>query len=177
MDYIASHPDYTIRAALRAHRITVTDDPVAAYAAHRPRVIFISDRFPARHGTLVMRDILDLDRDAKVVMIGRPRRIVAESYIALGAAAVIGSDLDKELGDVLRLATGHEVTRPSAVLTPHQRDILQALASGLTKDEAGELLGLSGNTVKSRTARITKALGARNVAHAVALAMRSGDLL
>ncbi|MFJ4009421.1 response regulator transcription factor [Streptomyces sp. NPDC090026] len=65
------------------------------------------------------------------------------------------------------------MTRP---LSPRELQVLHRIANGDTQAAAGNALGISVFTVKSHLQRITKVLGASNAAHAVAIAIRSGDL-
>lgn len=59
-------------------------------------------------------------------------------------------------------------------LSAREVEVLQAVADGRTNNEVGELLGLSGLTVKSHLARIGRKTGTGDRAEMVALAMRAG---
>ncbi len=59
-------------------------------------------------------------------------------------------------------------------LTKRQREILQLIADGHSTARIARQLGLSGETVRTHTKAILSRLGARDRAHAVATAMRSG---
>lgn len=63
-------------------------------------------------------------------------------------------------------------SRPA--LTPRQREILQLLADGNSTVTAAHRLGLSAETVRTHSKAILSRLEARDRAHAVAIAMRSG---
>ena len=52
--------------------------------------------------------------------------------------------------------------------------MLALLAAGYTREPAAAELGLAPSTVQGHVARILAALGARNAAHAVAIAHRRG---
>ena len=56
-------------------------------------------------------------------------------------------------------------------VTPREIEVLQALAEGATAREAGVLLGIGEQTVKSHLKNLTAQLGARNKTHAVAIGM------
>lgn len=60
--------------------------------------------------------------------------------------------------------------------TLREQQILRLLADGCTNDEAGERLGLAGQTVKTHLQRLFKKIGARDRAHAVAIAYQHGIL-
>jgi DNA-binding NarL/FixJ family response regulator len=59
-------------------------------------------------------------------------------------------------------------------LTRRQREVLQLLADGLSTDGAANRLGLSAETVRTHTKATIRRLEARDRAHAVAIALRSG---
>ncbi len=58
-------------------------------------------------------------------------------------------------------------------VTPRQRQILQMFADGLSTEEAAKRLGLSAETVRTHAKATLPRLGARDRAHAVAIALRS----
>lgn len=60
---------------------------------------------------------------------------------------------------------------PQKVLTGREEDILDLLAHGLSSKEVARQLGISPRTVEHRLASIKEKLGARNVTHAVAMAV------
>jgi DNA-binding CsgD family transcriptional regulator len=62
------------------------------------------------------------------------------------------------------------------VLAPHLQEIIESLATGETAREAAARLFISPNTVKSRLKTLYQQLGARDQAHAVAIAFRLGIL-
>jgi DNA-binding CsgD family transcriptional regulator len=59
-------------------------------------------------------------------------------------------------------------------LSPAQRRILVLLADGYSKPQIARATGWSYETLKDYTERIRLKLGARNITHAVAIAIRSG---
>jgi DNA-binding CsgD family transcriptional regulator len=59
-------------------------------------------------------------------------------------------------------------------LSAREVEVLQAVADGHTNNEIGDLLGLSGLTVKSHLARIGRKTGTGDRAEMVAMAMRAG---
>ncbi|MEU8244414.1 helix-turn-helix transcriptional regulator [Actinoplanes missouriensis] len=62
------------------------------------------------------------------------------------------------------------------MLAPHLQEIVESLAVGETAREAAARLFISPNTVKSRLKALYQQLGARDQAHAVAIAFRLGIL-
>ena len=61
-------------------------------------------------------------------------------------------------------------------LTDRQRDVLSALAAGLTYKETGDRLGFSHSTIRHEAMRIYALLGARDRDDAVELARKRGLL-
>jgi DNA-binding NarL/FixJ family response regulator len=68
-------------------------------------------------------------------------------------------------------AAGHP--RRGSALTRRQREILQLYADGQSTARVATRLGLSAETVRTHTKAILARLGARDRAHAVAIALRS----
>jgi DNA-binding CsgD family transcriptional regulator len=61
-------------------------------------------------------------------------------------------------------------------LTPGERHCLQGVAAGLRYHEVADVLGLSSETVRTNLERARRILGAKTMAHAVALALREGQI-
>ncbi|MFN8285458.1 MAG: helix-turn-helix transcriptional regulator [Chitinophagales bacterium] len=61
-------------------------------------------------------------------------------------------------------------------LSPREVEIVELLSNGLTVKEIGESLSISYNTADTHRKRIIGKLGARNVTHAVRLAILKGLL-
>lgn len=59
-------------------------------------------------------------------------------------------------------------------LSPAELDALRACSHGLTAAMAGELLAKEAETVKTQLKHARLKLGAKNTAHAVAIALREG---
>ncbi|BCY07504.1 helix-turn-helix transcriptional regulator [Actinoplanes sp. L3-i22] len=79
----------------------------------------------------------------------------------------------------MSLQTHRSHTRAIAqwpVLAPHLQEIIESLAAGETAREMAARLYISPNTVKSRLRTLYQQLGARDQAHAVAIAFRIGVL-
>lgn len=63
---------------------------------------------------------------------------------------------------------------PTKSLSPREHQVLRLLAEGLHTREVAEHLNLSWRTVQSQAAHARRKLGARNAAHAVAIAVKAG---
>jgi DNA-binding CsgD family transcriptional regulator len=69
-----------------------------------------------------------------------------------------------------------ELTTPSRLTDP-LADVLRHIANGDSDDETATALSISIHTVRSRVAAILVRLDARNRAHAVAIALRTGEII
>jgi DNA-binding NarL/FixJ family response regulator len=66
------------------------------------------------------------------------------------------------------------VTEPHR-LTPRERQVLEALCSGLSAREVGEQLGMSAGGVSSRRSRIYQKLAAQSLEHACQVLRAKAD--
>jgi len=73
---------------------------------------------------------------------------------------------------------GETRTKPAVrrPLTEREVEVLCLLAQGLSGTEVGQRLYLSRNTVRTHVKRMRAAVGARNVAHMVAIGYHTGVL-
>jgi DNA-binding NarL/FixJ family response regulator len=112
----------------------------------------------------------------------RPEPQAASEAIEAGAAAFVAksSPTDSLARAVDAAVAAESFVDPAAggngivPLTRRQRQILQLYADGLSTAEVSARLGLSLETVRTHTKALLGRLGARDRAHAVALAIRSG---
>jgi DNA-binding CsgD family transcriptional regulator len=61
------------------------------------------------------------------------------------------------------------------VLTPREREVMSLLATGLNAEEVARNLVISPFTVRTHVRNAKEKLGARTMAHAIALVLRNGD--
>lgn len=111
----------------------------------------------------------------------RPERhAVAEALDAGASAYVAKSSPPEALEQAIDAAADSAryvdpaTNGDGAALTRRQREVLQLLADGLTTDGAAKRLALSAETVRTHMKASIRRLGARDRAHAVAIALRSG---
>lgn len=71
------------------------------------------------------------------------------------------------LDDTIRAARG-------GPLTPKQREVLVCLSHGTGRNGAADLMGCNLETVKSHLRQLKRTLAAKDNAHAVAIAIRTG---
>lgn len=79
---------------------------------------------------------------------------------------------ERLLDDIAATTTG----RQTLELTDREHTILEGIATGETEAEIADDLGLAPDTVHKAQGKIREKLGARNAAHAVAIAAREGLL-
>jgi DNA-binding NarL/FixJ family response regulator len=137
-------------------------------------------------GTRMIRALLDARPGLGIVAHGdRPERHVAAEAIKAGARAYVSkSSPASELSRAVDAAAAETETfvdratggdgMPTSALTRRQREILQLFADGLSTDRAAAALGLSPETVRTHIKAVLARLGARDRAHAVAIAFRGG---
>jgi DNA-binding NarL/FixJ family response regulator len=111
------------------------------------------------------------------------QRHFAQAAMQAGANAYVSAESAvSSLAEAIRHAQEGESFADPALppkgrrgpLTQRQRQILEILADGQSAHFAAESLGLSEETVKTHTKNMLARLGARNRAHAVAIAIRRG---
>ena len=110
-------------------------------------------------------------------------RHAANKALAAGAAAyVVQSSPAEALATAIDAAAESErfidpaarANGTSSPLTPRQHEILQLLADGISTTQIAHRLRLSAETVRTHTKAMLARLSAKDRAHAVAIALRSG---
>jgi len=123
-----------------------------------------------------------------IVVIGadsRPSAVVGA--LTTGAGAYLVATVPEPVGPAAtgtgtpgsggrRPRTVVDVAGREQVLSLREIEVVELAAEGLGNVEIGREMGLSALTVKSHLARMTRRLGARDRAHLVLLALRSGVL-
>lgn len=122
-----------------------------------------------------------------IVYTGSPNADVPRQAMALGAAGFCSkSDAPSQLIDtILAVAAGRMVfpfidvgrltNDPFAGLTPREREMLAALAGGLTNQQMAAQLSISLNTVKFHLKNLYDKLGVNNRAQAVAYYLKGRE--
>ncbi|HEX2389286.1 MAG TPA: response regulator transcription factor [Solirubrobacterales bacterium] len=135
-------------------------------------------------GTATIRSLLDRQPGLGIVAHGgRAERHAIGEALDAGASAYVSkrsspSTMRSAVDEVLRFNSfidpdveSSDRDRPR--VTPRQRQILQMFADGHSTDEAARRLGLSAETVRTHAKATLPRLGARDRAHAIAIALRS----
>lgn len=135
-------------------------------------------------GIAAIRALLDARPGLGIVAhAARAERHAASEAFDAGAIAYVAksSPLDSLCTAVDAAAQAEQFIDPAAValggeptVTRRQREILQLLANGHSTTETAHSLGVSTETVRTHAKAALARLGARDRAHAVAVALRAG---
>jgi DNA-binding NarL/FixJ family response regulator len=133
-------------------------------------------------GTEAIKALLKSEPSIGIVAHGeRAERHLASAAMQAGASAYVSRTAGtEELRRAVRAALDQERFVDPAVpprgsrgkLTRRQREIFQLLANGESTTVAARELGLAEETVKTHTKHALARLGAKNMTHAVAMALR-----
>lgn len=126
-----------------------------------------------------------MPRTGIVALARSPHRHAANEALEAGASAYVAKSSPAEAlrtaveaaadsGRFIDPAARQKANRAS--LTKRQRETLQLLADGHSTEEAAHRLDLSAETVRTHTKALLARLGARDRAHAVAIAIRTGQI-
>jgi DNA-binding NarL/FixJ family response regulator len=165
-------------------------EAVALAADEKPELALVDFRMPELAGADLVRQIVEASPETRVVVYtAEADGALAEAVLGAGAAGVVLKEAP--LVDVVRAletaAAGHTYVDPalaaqvllrptdsSVKLTPREREVLVHLAEGLSHDEIGRVLGISGETVRTHVQKACGRLGAGTRTEAVARALRLG---
>jgi len=174
---------------------TSVDSVVEAAAKQCPDVVVV-DLPPERIG--VIREITVGGGVRVVLLISRPTVSLVRDALVAGAAGCLlkatasstlvgvvrattatGAWLDPAIiGELLRELAGLpkacSVVGQHPPLTPREQEVLVLVAQGLSNLEIADRLYISALTVRTHVGRVMNKLGARNRAHAVTTAYRTG---
>lgn len=157
-------------------------------AEQHPDVTLLDVRMPDKSGVEVLREILQRDSRARVVMLttsdaeedifraiedGALGYVMKESPIETILAA-IRSAMAGEVFMTDDVRTIYETRKGARGLSPREADVLRAVAMGLGNREIGARLNISENSVKMHLKRAFFKLGASDRAEAVTLALQRG---
>ena len=148
-------------------------DLIAAFGGHPADLVFIGVEHQACSAVDTTALFLRQCPTATVIVFGAILDLPA--LTAAVARGAVGLMLWDPWYDPSRLPAPRQSVRDGTQVRPVTRDergILESLSRGLSNREIGIHLNLSEDTVKSKTRALYRKLGARDRAHAVALALR-----
>lgn len=159
-------------------------------ASCKADVTLMDVRMPDKNGIEALKEVLEADPKAKVVMlttsdaeedvfraidIGARGYVMKESPIETITAAIESA----MAGDVFmseEVRRIYETRKGAKSLSPREAEVLGAVAKGLNNKEIGKILGISENSVKMHLKRIFFKLDVSDRVEAVTLAMQRGIL-
>jgi DNA-binding NarL/FixJ family response regulator len=178
------------------HVVGAADDAESAESLimrRRPDVALIDLALPRESGAELTRRLLQADPDVRIVLYTgtTDERELLEGLDAGAAGFALKSGDPEELEEAIRtVAEGRDWLDPrlkpllarrngnghAHVLTPREREILGLLSTGLSGEEAAKQLFLSSETVRTHVRNAMTKLGATTRVHAVALALKRGEI-
>jgi DNA-binding NarL/FixJ family response regulator len=177
--------------------LAVSEDPdkaVALCGEHSPRVLLTDFAMPTKNGVAVTTEVKRRYPDIMVVMLtGATDDRVLLSALEAGCSGFLTKDnaIDDVVSAVRSVAAGEALISPAMLarllprlnktqrslggdLTSREREILTALAEGLSNSAIAAQLQLSVNTVRNYVQGILVKLNAHSKLEAVATAAREG---
>lgn len=178
------------------HVVGAADDAESAESLikrRRPDVALIDLALPRESGAELTRRLLQADPDVRIVLYTgtTDEGQLLEGLDAGAAGFALKSGDPEELEEAIRtVAEGRDWLDPrlkpllarkngnghAHVLSPREREILGLLSKGLSGEEAAKQLFLSSETVRTHVRNAMTKLGAATRVHAVALALKRGEI-
>ena len=158
------------------------------YQVQRPDVTLVDLRMSPMHGIETIGALRGLDANARIILL---TTYDTEEDIYRGLKAGAASYLLKEVGidelvDTITAVAAGENRIPARIaaklaehmakpaLTPRQLDTLRLVVAGRSNQEIAEELHITEGTVKAHVKAILSKFGARDRAHAAAIALKRG---
>lgn len=181
---------------LEAHEVTVVGTApdglraIALATASRPDVALVDFRMPRLSGVELITRLLETSPETKVVVYTADAdEALVRGALGAGASAVLlkESPLDDLVRAVETAVAGATYVDPALtafglytaavgtpVLTDRECAVLTLLAEGMSHDEIGAELSISGETVRTHVRKASKRLGGATRTETVAKALRLG---
>jgi DNA-binding NarL/FixJ family response regulator len=164
-----------VAASQFSPQVTVLSDPLAGspvadavgqLVLHGGKAVVFSDN-PSPEQVIA---VLEQGASSYLTYDSRPQDIAdAVLSVAGGGVVLHASVASVVLEEWRRLSSSS--SSPHTSLSPREREVLLALADGLTTKAIAQRLGVAMKTVESHKVRLFDKLGARTQAHAVSIAL------
>jgi DNA-binding NarL/FixJ family response regulator len=171
---------------------------VAAARRDRPDVVVMDVRMPVMGGIEATRQITASPDPPKVLILttfeldeyvfnalqagasgfllkrSRPEQLIEGIRTVAAGEALLSPSVTRRLIEEFSRRPTHTENPRFADMTEREREVLIAIARGLTNEELAETLFISENTVKTHVKRVLAKLGARDRVQAVVMAYQGG---
>lgn len=158
-----------------------------------PDVALVDIRLPDGDGIALTRELLERRPDLGVVLYtGDADAELLYDGLDSGARgyALKAGSMEELVAAIERVATGATYVDPRLdrillspratakvpQLSPREREIMHAMAEGLTAEKIGDHFSVSVETVRTHVRNVIRKLQARNRVHAIALALERGEI-
>lgn len=195
-DHVALRRGMELLLRRAGHHVVGTADDAEAGEAlilrRRPDVALVDLALPGMSGAQLTRSLLGSDPELRIILYtgAADERQLLDALDAGAAGFALKSGDPEELEQAIRtVAAGGDYIDPrltpllaggengrTKTLSPREREILGLLSQGLSGEDAAKQLYLSSETVRTHVRNAMSKLGAATRAHAVALALQSGEL-
>ncbi|HEY5224804.1 MAG TPA: response regulator transcription factor [Microbacteriaceae bacterium] len=177
-------------------------EAIARAAALHPDIVLMDVRMPGLDGIAATRQIVAELADTRVIVLttfdldeyafgglragasgfllkdARPAELLSAIRSVAAGDAVVSPRITKRMlelfGTSLPATSEHRAVDAAAALTPREREVLAAIAEGLSNTEIAAKLFLTESTVKTHVGRVLAKLGLRDRVHAVIFAYENG---
>jgi DNA-binding NarL/FixJ family response regulator len=195
-DHVALRRGMELLLRRAGHHIVGTADDAetgeALILRRRPDVALVDLALPGKSGAELTRSLLLAEPEQRIILYtgAADERQLLDALDAGAAGFALKSGDPEELEQAIRtVAAGGDYLDPrltpllaaggngrTKTLSPREREVLGLLSQGLSGEEAAQQLYLSSETVRTHVRNAMQKLGAATRAHAVALALQSGEI-
>jgi len=164
------------------------DEALAAYAKHRPSLVLMDLKLPARDGVEVSAAIREQDPEAKILMLSVDAgEDDIHRSVRAGAAGYLPKSIDREeLIEAIRSVARGERYFPAQIarrlearaqrpdLTEREMQVLELIVKGYSNKEAAAALNVTEPTIKQHAGHVFRKLGVLDRTQAVTAAIQRG---